>query len=516
MFGAAVPGSGDIGKDSSIGSIGPLANCVGTVETAAMNIAKSLLLVAGVAMLCVASKAEARVWTQKSTGKQIDAELQKVEDGKAFLKLKDGRVGQVPLADLSDEDQAAIKEMLKPKPLGGWPNFRGPNRDGISTETGLLKTWPEGGPKKLWSYSNAGNGYSSISTAGDKLFTAGTRGEDVVVICLNAETGDELWSTKIASDDMKGYNSGWGHGPRGTPTFSDGLVFSMGPKGTVACLNAETGSVEWKKHMVDDFGGKAGGWGFSASLLVDGEKLVLAPGGDQAGIVALNKKTGKVLWKAEEVTPGKAEYATIVPANINGIDQYIRLFEKEIVSVNAESGKVVWRSSWNGATAVIPTPIVDGNRVFVGSGYGVGCKMIEIDSSNNASDVWVNKVMKNHHGGFIKVGDRIYGFSDGAGLIAQDWETGEMVWNKKEGQFFSKGAIAIADGMIYAQNEQNGGISLVAVSADSEPEVAGQFVLDPQSEIRNPQGRIWSHPVVVDGKLYLRDQDLIHCYDLKG
>ncbi|MDB4617549.1 PQQ-like beta-propeller repeat protein [Verrucomicrobiales bacterium] len=483
-----------------------------------MKILKFFLLAAVSAAVFFATSmnAEARMWTQQSTGKQIDATLDKVENGVAYLRLKDGRVGPVKLSDLSADDQAFITDYLKPKPAGGWPQFRGPNRDGISTDTGLKKQWPADGPSKVWSYNNAGNGYSSVSVTGGKLYTSGTRESDVVIICLDAASGEEQWSTVISQDDKEGYLAGWGHGPRGTPTFSEGMVFAMGPKGTVACLDAKNGSAIWKKHMGDDFAGEPGKWGYASSLLIDGAKLVLAPGGKKAGIVALNKKTGDLLWKADEVKPGMAEYATIVPANINGIDQYIRLFMKEIVSVNAESGKVVWRSEWPGATAVIPTPIVDGNEIFVGSGYGVGCKMITIDENNKATDKWNNKVMKNHHGGFVKVGDHLYGFSDGAGLICQSWETGEMVWQEKDPQFLAKGAITVADGMIYALNEQNGGLTLTDLSPDGYQGPVGRFVFGPQSKIRSTKGRIWSHPVVIDGKLYLRDQELIYCYDVKS
>lgn len=477
----------------------------------------SILLLA--LALCVNSST-ARTWTQAESGKKIEAELIKVEDGKAHLRLANGNVGQVEILSLSLEDQEyiAAQQAGSGDSSGGgradWPHFRGPNRDGISPDTNLLAEWPSSGPEKLWTYEDAGMGYSSFSVVGGKLYSMGTRGEDIVVFCVDTADGSEVWSTKIGEDDQKGYNAGWGHGPRSTPTVSDGLVFALGPKGTIACLSAEDGKEQWSKNLQSDFGGQPGGWGFSASPFVDGEKLVIAPGGQDAGMVALEKTSGKVIWEATELKPGKAEYATIVPAEINGTKQYVRLFESELVGVAAEDGKVLWRSPWEGKTAVIPTPIVSGNEIYITSGYGVGCKLVRVNSDNSTEDVWVNKEMKNHHGGVVKVGDHLYGFSDGPGLICQDWATGEMVWNEK-GQFLTKGAVHVADGKLYALNEQDGSLTLAAASPDGF-EQFGQFILDPQSPNRHPQGKVWAHPLVIDGKLYLRDQEFISCYDVSA
>ncbi len=487
---------------------------------------KPFLVFSAVALL-FAFPASARTWTQAATGKQIDAELLKVEGGKAHLRLSDGRMAQVEVLSLSLEDQKFIDDQeaklstavasatsAASGSSGEWPAFRGPNRDGISPDTGLLKEWPEGGPEKLWVFENAGMGYSGFSMVGGHLFTMGTRGEGLTVICIDTAEGSEVWSTVIGEDDQKDYNVGWGHGPRSTPTISEGKVYALGPKGTLACLDAANGDKVWSKNLVDDFEGKAGSWGFAESPLIDGEKLLVAPGGNKAGMVALDKHTGRTIWEAKDLKPGKAEYATIVPATINGKAQYIRLFEKELVGVDAENGDVIWSSPFEGKTAVIPTPIVDGNQVYVTAGYGVGSKLVEIDSNNNASDVWKNTTMKNHHGGVVKVGDHLYGFSDGGGLIAQDWETGDMTWNEK-GQFTTKGSVHVAEGKLYALNEDDGTLILAEATPDGF-EQHGQFKLEPQSENRNPKGKVWTHPLVIDGKLYLRDQEIIVCYDVKA
>ncbi|MAS94247.1 MAG: polyvinylalcohol dehydrogenase [Verrucomicrobiales bacterium] len=470
-------------------------------------------------ILLFSTLAEARTWKQASSGKEVEAELLKIEGGKVHLKLPNGSIGQVDILSLSLEDQeyiASVEKASAASTSGGddWPAFRGPNADGISPDENLLDSWPSEGPDKLWVYENAGMGYSGFSVVGGKLFTQGTRDGEVTVVCVDTETGKEVWATGYAEDDQQGYNTGWGHGPRSTPTFSDGMIFVLGPKGTIACLNAETGKEEWSKNLVEDFGGQAGGWGFSASPLVDGPHLVVAPGGKDAGIVCLDKTNGSVVWEASDVKPGKAEYATIVIAEINGTKQYIRLFEKELVGVAAEDGELLWSSSWDGKTAVIPTPIVDGNEIYITSGYGVGCKLVEIGPDNEASDVWVNKDMKNHHGGVVKVGDYLYGFSDGAGLICQDWKTGEMVWNEK-GQFTTKGAVHVAGGNLYALNEGDGTLILAEASPEGFKE-KGRLQLEPQSPNRNPKGKIWTHPLVVGGKLYLRDQEYIVCYDVSA
>ncbi len=469
-------------------------------------------------ILLTASSLQARTWTQAASGKSIEAELVKVEGGKVTLKMSNGREYVLDATSLSAGDQTFLKEAKSSSgsAAGGadWPNFRGPNLDGISPDTGLLKEWPEEGPKQLWTYNEAGMGYSGFSVAGGKLYTMGTRGSDVTVVCINVADGSEVWAKEIGNDDQKGYSAGWGHGPRSTPTVSDGLVFALGPKGSFACLEAETGKKVWSKDYVSDFGGKSGGWGFSASPLVDGDHVILAPGGNDAGIVCLEKASGKTVWKASDVTPGKAEYATIIPCEINGTKQYVRLFEQELVGVAAEDGKLLWSSPWGGKTAVIPTPIVDGNQIYVASGYGVGCKLVEIGSDNTAKDVWSNKTMKNHHGGVIKVGDHLYGFSDGGGLICQNWDDGEMVWNEK-GQYLSKGSVHVADGNLYALNEGDGSLTL-AVASSKGFEEKGRFTLSPQSSNRNPQGKVWTHPLVIGGKLFLRDQEHIVCYDVKG
>ncbi|MEX2580308.1 MAG: PQQ-binding-like beta-propeller repeat protein [Verrucomicrobiales bacterium] len=478
-------------------------------------------LVHSILCLLLVVPATARTWKQAASGKEIEADLIKVEDGKVHLRLPDGREGQVEILSLSLEDQEYIASLEKEQEASGtdWPAFRGPNRDGISPDENLLKSWPDDGPGKLWTYENAGMGYSGMSVVDGKLYSMGTRGDEVTVVCVNTDNGEEVWSAEIGTDDQEGYNTGWGHGPRSTPSVSEGKVYALGPKGTLACLEAETGKKVWSKHLVDDFAGKPGGWGFGESPLIDGDRLVVGPGGSESPIVALDKNTGKTIWTVSdiEVGKGKAEYATVVPTEINGTRQYLRLFSDQLVSIDAESGSVLWTADWPGedTPAVIPTPIAEGNRIYISSGYGVGSRLIEIDENNEVDVVWENKTMKNKHGGIVKYGDYVYGSSEAGGLVCQDWETGEMVWNEK-GEFFgSTDSITIADGMIYCLNDDSGTLSLVEASPEGF-ELHGQFKLDPQSPNRNPKGKVWVYPVVVNGKLYLRDQEYIVCHDVRS
>ena len=467
-------------------------------------------------LACLCVNTEARTWTQAASGKKIEAEFVKIDGSNVVLKMNDGRSYPVPIKSLSAEDQTFIKKQGAATGGGDWPGFRGPNGTDISPDKGLSKEWPaDGGPPQLWVFDDAGSGYSGFSIVAGKLYTMGTKGDSVHMICVDISNGSRVWSKPFATDDKNGYNAGWGHGPRGTPTVSDGKVYGLGPKGVLVCMDANSGNKVWSKHLIDDFGGQAGGWGFSESPLIDGDKLLIAPGGNKAGIVALDKNTGAVIWEAAEVRPGKAEYATIVKATLNDQKQYIKFFEKIVASVDAETGKLLWQGDFpKGRTAVIPTPIVEGNRVYAAAGYNAGCVAYEIGSDNSVTELWSNDVMKNHHGGVIKFGDHLYGFSDGPGLVCQDWSTGEQVWGEKDRQHLAKGAVHIADGMIYALNEGNGAVTLVEATPDGYNE-KGRFILEPQSEDRPKSGKIWTHPVVLGGKLFLRDQEYVHCYNVK-
>ncbi len=387
-----------------------------------------------------------------------------------------------------------------------WPGWRGSDRTDISKETGLMKSWPEGGPKQLWTMNKAGVGYSSFAVVGDNLYTMGAYKNDVRLICLDASTGEIRWRTVMEESVL---SNGWGDGPRGTPTVDGDFVYAMAGKGTLVCAKTADGEIVWKKEM-KDFGGRVPNWGYSESVLVDGDKVLCTPGGRKGAILALNKKTGEEIWQSKEFTES-AHYASIIVAEIDGMRQYIQLTPKKLAGLNAEDGSLMWSYDWPGQTAVIPTPIYKDGSVYIASGYGVGCAMVKV-TKDSATEVYKNKVMKNHHGGVILVGDHLYGYSDGLGWVCQDFKTGEEVWSEKRA--LAKGAVTCADGMLYCQGERNGEIVLAEATPKGWTE-KGRFTLEPQSKFRSPRGKIWTHPVVANGKLYLRDQEIISCYDIK-
>ena len=371
----------------------------------------------------------------------------------------------------------------------------------------MLKEWPKDGPTRTWINTDVGMGYSGVSIVGGKLFTMGARDDTEFLICLDANDGKELWSARIGSR----LGNNWGDGPRGTPSVDGDRVYSMGGQGTLICAQVASGEVLWTKSMTS-LGGKKPGWGFCESVLVDGPRVVCTPGGGDGAITALNKLDGEVLWRSTEVTNG-AQYATVTPIEHDGQRQYLQLFTNSLVAVEAETGKLLWKTDWpDGRTAVIPTPIFHDGHVFITSGYGAGCKLVQVGPQNKVEDVYSHKNMANHHGGVVRIGDHLYGSSE-KNWLCLDFKTGEVVWNER--RTFGKGSVTCADGMLYCLDEGNGEVALVDASPSGWQE-HGRFKLEAQSEKRSRQGKVWTHPVVSNGMLFLRDQELLSCYDVKA
>lgn len=389
---------------------------------------------------------------------------------------------------------------------GDWPRWRGSDFSDISTETGLLKKWPDNGPKKLWSTEDAGLGYSGYSVAKGVLYTMGLKEDMELLLAFDAETGKPKWSTLVGPI----LKNKWGDGPRSTPTVDGDRVYAMSGQGYLICVNAGDGTSVWSAEM-KTFGGKIPGWGYTESVLVDGDKVICMPGGEKGSLVALNKNTGEKIWQTQAWTDG-AQYSSAIAADLNGVRQIIALTMQHVGGVDARNGTQLWLSDWPGKTAVIPTPIQKGNEVFVSSGYGVGCKQVRIAADNAVSDVWTNTNMINHHGGVILRGDHLFGYSDKAGWSCLDWKTGEVKWADKS---LGKGAIHCADGMFYLLEESSGVVVLIDASSQGWTE-RSRFKIEPQTTQRKPDGKVWTHPVVSNGRLYLRDQEWIHCYDVRA
>ncbi len=397
-----------------------------------------------------------------------------------------------------------------------WPQWRGPNRDGISQEVGLLKKWPKEGPPKLWTVSGLGGGYSTPSVAAGRIFGMSYRGNDEVVWALSEKDGSPLWTTKIASKGKVGYNEG----SRCTPTVDGDRVYAVGVSGDLVCLDVNKGEILWSKNYGKDFGGRMmSGWGFSESPLVDGDWLICTPGGDKAALAALDKKTGKTIWTSAIEKAGGAGYSSIIKTEVGGVKMYVTLLGKSggVVGVRASDGKYLWRNTAvvNG-TANIPTVVARGDYILYSTGYGDGgmaLLKLKVDGENvTAEQVWVTKAkeMQSHHGGFVVVGDHIYlgrGHNNGFPTCAE-FLTGKPAWREDRGPGTGSGCIAYADGMLYLRYE-NGVVALIEANPN-------EYKLVSTFRIPQPSGRpSWPHPVIANGRLYLRDQDNLHCFDLR-
>ena len=387
-----------------------------------------------------------------------------------------------------------------------WSQWRGAGREDRSPDVGLLKSWPKEGPRKVWTFQDAGLGYGGYSVVGNRLFTVGLRGEKEFLIAVDTEKGTELWNAPLGDK----YSNGWGDGPRMTPTVDGDRVYAVGGRGLILCAQVSDGKVLWQKSMVNDLGGVLQDWGYTESPLVLGDRLICTPGGSKGTLAGLDKKTGEVLWRTTKLTDN-AQYSSPIPVERDGKTQVVQLVASKFFGVDPADGKVLWSAAFPGRVAVIPTPIYHDGMVYVTAGYGVGCKAVRLGASETPETVYENKVMKNHHGGVVRVGEFLYGYSDGPGWVCQDFKTGQEVWANKS---LGKGAVHYADGMLYCLDEGTGELALVEASPKGWNE-KGRFTLQPQSKQRNPQGRIWPHPVVVNGRLYLRDQEYLSCYEVK-
>jgi len=392
---------------------------------------------------------------------------------------------------------AAIVFCLSEARAQDWPQWRGPNRDGISKETGLLKQWPATGPALVWKATGAGGGYSSLAISGGRIFTMGVRAGRENVIAFDVATGKELWATPhgaVFSNDR-------GDGPRGTPTVDGDRLYALGGNGDLSCLDTKTGKIVWTLNILQKFGGENPKWGISESPLVIGEKVLVNPGGPNASVMALNKKDGTVIWKTQS---DQAGYSSAMPVQIGGTTQIVFFTDQRALGVDLKDGKFLWsypKASNN--VANVATPIVRGNRVFVSSDYGTGAALVEIKADGTAQEVYFTKEMRNHHSSSILIGDYLYGFSSGI-LTAMRFDTGAVAWKDRS---VGKGSLVYADGNLYAFSE-NGVVGLIEATPTGYVE-KGRF------RIQQDSLPTWTHPVIAGGRLYLRDQNTIYAYDVK-
>ncbi len=404
-------------------------------------------------------------------------------------------------------------------PLGAadWPTFRGPDRLAVAPEQGLLKSWPEAGPPLVWKSAGAGRGYASISIADGKLYTLGDDSStaadaDEYLSCYDQKSGKPLWATKTGEAWTEGPDS-W-QSSRGTPTIDAGLVYVLTPRGNLICCDAKNGSVVWSRHLVNQLGGKKGdAWGYSESVLVDGDRVICTPGGESATMVALDKKSGETIWQTAREGDRGAGHSSIVISQVGGQKVYVQVTASGPLGVSASNGKLLWTYDIDKTTAVIPTPIIRDDLVFFAVGYKRGAALLRQVPSPNQS-VSVDEIyglttkLANKHGGVVLVGDHVYGDSDDQGApFCAELMTGEQLW-KSRGAGKGSAAFTAAEGMLYIQ--YSNGVMVLAKASPEAYEEVGQFQI-PQADGRPT----WAHPVILDGLLYIRSDDQLFCYDIR-
>jgi outer membrane protein assembly factor BamB len=377
-----------------------------------------------------------------------------------------------------------------------WPQWRGKNRDGLTTETGLLTSWPAGGPKVLWTVNGLGIGYSSFAIVNGRMYTQGQRGKQEFVIALDVKNGQKIWETVTS----RNFENDRGSGPRGTPTFDEGKLYVMTGEGTVVCLDAATGKIVWQVDSVQKFGGSVPQWGYSESPLIDGGRVIVMPGGRGASLVSLDKKTGEVQWKAGSDHAG---YSSAILADVDGNKEVIALSSQAAFAVQESTGEVLWRyGKVANGTANIATPIFQDGAVFLSTAYGTGCALLKLNSKG-MEEVYFSKEMMNHYSSSVLVDGTLYGYS-GSILVAMDFKTGKTLWKNRS---VGKGSVTYADKHLYALGE-DGMVGLIEVSRDRYEEVS-------RFEYQKGSLPSWSPLVISDGRMYLRDQDTLTSYDIK-
>jgi outer membrane protein assembly factor BamB len=384
-----------------------------------------------------------------------------------------------------------------------WPQWRGPDRNGISKETGLLAQWPRSGPSVVWSAAMLGAGYGSVAVQGDRVWLQGLRNNQSVVSSLNRADGKPVWVRVLgpAGDNDRG------PGPRSTPTIDGDRLYALSETGDLACLRTSDGTVVWQRNILKEFRAGNPYWLLSESPLVDGNLVIVSPGGRGAGIVALDKMSGKTVWTSKELSDG-AGYASPIIADVGGVRTIMNFTADAGVGVRATDGKLMWRNTQpaNG-TANIATPVYSDGKVFFTSSYGTGASLLGLKAAGNevrAQEIYFTRDMKNHHGGVVLVNGHIYGYNDSI-LTCLEFNSGKMVWRDRS---VGKGAVTYAEGHLYILSENNV-VGLVEATPAGYRE-KGRFSIADQG------WPSWAHPVVSGGRLYIRNQGTLTSYDVRA
>jgi outer membrane protein assembly factor BamB len=396
-----------------------------------------------------------------------------------------------------------------------WPQWRGPQRDGISKETGLLPTWPKDGPKLLWKVFDAGEGYSTPAVKGNRLYILGSKGmEDEFMQARDIKDGHIIWTVrlgKVGPNQMANFP-----GCRSTPTVDGDFIYALGSDGDLVCVKAADGAEVWRKNMRSNFGGEPGLWAYAESPLIDGDVLACTPGGQEAAMVALSKKTGAVIWKTAlaEDDNAKAAYSSIIVVHVGGLKQYVQFVSTALIGVDAKTGKSLWRYEKTAANSManIPTPVAGGSLIYSSTGQGTGGVVdLKVDKGSAlVNELYTSKALPNSIGGSVLFNGFLYG-TNNKGLMCIEFATGKQKWQQESDG--SAGSVCYADGRLYVHLE-NGDLILAEANADAYKEV-GRFS-PPDLPKRTGMIKAWAYPVVANGNLYVRDLEMLWCYDVKG
>ena len=400
--------------------------------------------------------------------------------------------------------------------VADWPQWRGPERSGVSKESGLLKEWPAGGPKLLWQVNELGDGYSTPVAVGNRLYMLSNHGmENEFVQALAAENGKVLWTTRIGNVGNPDQNPSYPKA-RSTPTIDGAVLYALGSDGDLACLNVKTGKILWSKSLRKEFGGQPGEWAYAESPLVDGDVVVVTPGGPQATIVALNKKTGAVIWKSAIPEAGTAEYASAIVVQAAGRKQYVQLLKKGMVGVDAKTGEFLWRyADVAKGPAQYFTPVARGEYVYCGA-LGIGGGMVRLKANGTgvtAEQVYFTRGLPNGIGGAVALGDHLYGTEVGQKLVAVEFATGKVLWQAAD---FGWGSIAAADGNLYV-HLVTGEYVLVEATPQGFRQKGRFTPPNPpkHAKIGDFPEMAFTYPVIANGRLYVRDLGTLWAYDIK-
>lgn len=392
-----------------------------------------------------------------------------------------------------------------------WPQWRGPERTGISQETGLLAEWPAEGPKLVWQVKNVDDGYSTPAVVGDRLYLISNKGMDnEFVQALNTADGKQVWATHLGK---VGVNRGPQYpGSRSTPTVDGNAIYALGSDGDLACLDRETGAIRWLKNVRAVYHGEPGAWAYSESPLIDGDVLVCTPGGKDATIVALDKRTGDLLWKSALSEGDQAAYASAIVVDVGGLKQYVQFVQKGLVGLDSRSGKLLWRyaKTATGSPANIPTPVAADAFVYSGTNRGGG-GLVQLKVGNDAveaAEVYFAPKLPTSIGGAVKVGPYLYGTNSG-GLMCVDFATGEVKWQDRS---VGPGSVCYAENRLYVHGEKG---DLALVEATSEGYREKGRVTPPDQPDRGTSAA-WAYPIIANGRLYIRDLGTLWSYDVSS